>query len=67
MNYPHVIEVVIPLPIDKTFDYLVSEAEYEIIKEGFRVVVSFGSKKLYTGIVLNKFKVKNIEYNLISY
>ena len=64
MNYPHVIEVVIPLPIDNTFDYLVSEAEYELIKVGFRVVVSFGSKKLYTGIVLNKSKNKNIEYDL---
>ena len=64
MNYPYVIEVVIPLPIDNTFDYLVSEAEYELIKVGFRVVVSFGSKKLYTGIVLNKSKNKNIEYDL---
>ena len=64
MNYPHVIEVVIPLPIDNTFDYLVSEAEYKLIKVGFRVVVSFGSKKLYTGIVLNKSKNKNIEYDL---
>ena len=64
LNYPYVIEVVIPLPIDNTFDYLVSEAEYELIKVGYRVVVSFGSKKLYTGIVLNKSKNKNIEYAL---
>ena len=64
MNYPHVIEVVIPLPIDNTFDYLVSEAEFELIKVGCRVVVSFGSKKLYTAIVLKKSKNKNIEYDL---
>jgi len=64
LNYPHVIEVVIPLPIDNTFDYLVSEAEFELIKVGCRVVVSFGSKKLYTAIVLKKSKNKNIEYDL---
>jgi|TARA_B100001093_G_scaffold182727_1_gene175288 primosomal protein N' (replication factor Y) len=64
LNYPYVVEVVIPLPIDKTFDYLVSKAEYEIIQVGCRVVVNFGSKKLYTAIVINKSKNINIEYSL---
>ena len=64
MNYPYVIEVVIPLPIDNTFDYLVSESEFELISVGCRVVVSFGSKKLYTGIVLSKSKNVNIDFNL---
>ena len=31
---------------------------------GCRVVVSFGSKKLYTGIVLSKSKNVNIDFNL---
>ena len=64
MNYPYVIEVVIPLPIDSTFDYLVSESEFEFISVGCRVVVSFGSKKLYTGIVLSKSKNVNSDFNL---
>ena len=64
MNYPYVIEVVIPLPIDSTFDYLVSESEFELISVGCRVVVSFGSKKLYTGIVLSKSKNVNSDFNL---
>ena len=64
MNYPYVIEVIIPLPIDNTFDYLVSESEFELISVGCRVVVSFGSKKLYTGIVLSKSKNVNIDFNL---
>ena len=64
MNYPYVIEVVIPLPIDNTFDYLVSESEFELISVGCRVVVSFGSKKLYTGIVFSKSKNVNIDFNL---
>ena len=64
MNYPYVIEVVIPLPIDNTFDYLVSESEFELISVGCRVVVSFGSKKLYTGIVISKSKNVNIDFNL---
>ncbi|MEC8601935.1 MAG: primosomal protein N' [Bacteroidota bacterium] len=64
MNYPYVIEVVIPLPIDNTFDYLISESEFELISVGCRVVVSFGSKKLYTGIVLSKSKNVNIDFNL---
>ena len=42
------IEVVLPLPIDKTFNYAVSKDEFLNIYKGSRVVVSFGKKKLYT-------------------
>ena len=58
------IEVVLPLPIDKTFNYAVNRNEFINISNGSRVVVSFGKKKLYTAIVINKFSNKNYEYEL---
>ena len=58
------IEVVLPLPIDKTFNYAVNRNEFINISHGSRVVVSFGKKKLYTAIVINKFPNKNYEYEL---
>ena len=58
------IEVVLPLPIYKTFNYAVNRNEFINISNGSRVVVSFGKKKLYTAIVINKFSNKNYEYEL---
>ena len=58
------IEVVLPLPIDKTFNYAVSKDEFVNISNGSRVVVSFGKKKLYTAIVINKLSNKKYEYEL---
>ena len=58
------IEVVLPLPIDKTFNYAVSKDEFSNIYKGSRVVVSFGKKKLYTAVVINKISSKNYEYEL---
>ncbi|WP_313808269.1 primosomal protein N' [Flavobacterium sp.] len=50
---PHFIEVVLPLPLQKTFTYLVSEAEYGYIQKGMRVAVPFGKNKIYTGLVVD--------------
>ena len=58
------IEVVLPLPIDKTFNYAVTKDEFINISNGSRVVVSFGKKKLYTAIVINKVSNENYEYEL---
>ncbi len=43
-------DVILPLPLNATFTYRVPD-EYASIKAGFRVIVPFGSKKYYTGIV----------------
>ncbi|MBC7524548.1 MAG: primosomal protein N' [Flavobacterium sp.] len=51
MNF---VEVILPLALPKTFTYLVSEAEYDYIKNGMRVAVPFGKTKIYTGLVLSK-------------
>ena len=48
------IDVILPIPIQKTFTYSVTEAEYEFIQKGVRVAVSFGNKKMYTGLVFHK-------------
>ncbi|GAB4232448.1 MAG: primosomal protein N' [Ekhidna sp.] len=49
---PSYAEVILPLPLRGTFTYIVPSAFEEQISEGSRVVVSFGPRKIYTGIVL---------------
>ena len=58
------IVVVLPLPIDKTFNYAVNSEEFNNIYLGSRVVVSFGKKKLYTAIVIDKLLNENYDYEL---
>ena len=50
---PHFIDVILPIPVENTFTYLVSEAEYNYIQKGMRVAVSFGKSKIFTGLVFN--------------
>ena len=45
------VDVILPLPLGDTYTYAVP-AEFENrVQEGYRVIVQFGSKKIYTGIV----------------
>jgi primosomal protein N' (replication factor Y) len=48
---PYFAEVILPLSLDRTFTYKVSEAEYEYLKNGMRVAVPFGKNKIYTALV----------------
>ena len=64
MSDLYTVEVVIPIPLSQTFDYMVSKLEFENIKKGSRVIVSFGHKKLYTAIVVKKFINKQYDFNL---
>ncbi|MTG98383.1 MULTISPECIES: primosomal protein N' [Myroides] len=52
MNY--FVEVIIPLALEPTFTYQVSEAEFEFIQVGMRVAVPFGKSKVYTALVIEK-------------
>lgn len=45
-------EVILPLPLHGTFTYLVPVETRNLARVGSRVVVQFGSKKIYTGIIL---------------
>lgn len=48
------IEVVLPLAVNKTFTYEVSEAEFHYVSVGMRVAVPFGKTKVYTSLVIGK-------------
>lgn len=60
-------DLILPLPLNKVFTYLIPRSlEHEVLP-GKRVLVPFGSKKIYTAIVKNihdsepvEFKVKEI-------
>mgnify|MGYP001023225766 FL=1 len=53
------VEVILPVPVDGSFTYSINSDEN--IEIGQRVVVQFGSRKLYTAIVID---VHNNEPNL---
>ena len=44
-------EIVLPLPLVSTFTYAVPDDMAATLRQGHRVVVPFGKKKFYTGIV----------------
>lgn len=45
------VDVVVPLPVSGTFTYAVPPKWTDSVRIGMRVVVQFGSRKLYTGII----------------
>ena len=49
----HFIDVILPIPIQRTFTYSVTEDEANFLQKGMRVAVSFGKSKMYTGLVFN--------------
>lgn len=52
MNMPSLYaEIILPLPLQSTFTYQVPDEYKSSIKIGNRVIVHFGLKKFYTGIV----------------
>lgn len=51
MSTIYFIDVILPIPLRKTFTYSVTEAEAAFLKKGMRVAVSFGKSKIYTALV----------------
>lgn len=47
----HFADIILPLAVKGTFTYAIPELDAGIILEGSRVLVQFGNKKLYSGIV----------------
>lgn len=45
------VDVVVPLPVSGTFTYAVPSEWTDSVRIGMRVVVQFGARKLYTGII----------------
>lgn len=56
------VDVILPLPLHSCFTYALPEALAEDVQIGCRVVVPFGRKKYYTGIVRNIHYLKPEEY-----
>lgn len=46
-----IVEVILPLPVKSNFHYKVPETLHEDVAVGKRVLVSFGKRKIYTGII----------------
>ncbi len=52
-NKINFIDIILPIPIQKTFTYSVTDDEANFLQKGMRVAVSFGKTKMYTGLVFN--------------
>ncbi|MCC6818270.1 MAG: primosomal protein N', partial [Bacteroidia bacterium] len=64
------VEVVLPLPLPKLFTYRLPSEFFELAMPGKRVFVPFGSRKVYTGIIVNVTTQKPERYealNIISF
>tara|TARA_B100000575_G_scaffold201924_1_gene163641 strand:+ start:6335 stop:8773 length:2439 start_codon:yes stop_codon:yes gene_type:complete len=60
MNY--YADVILPLPLHGTFTYHISKKQYKEFDIGHRVAVSFGKRKIYTGIIKNIHENKPKQY-----
>ncbi|MFC2176181.1 primosomal protein N' [Bacteroidota bacterium] len=47
----HFADVILPLPLEGTFTYRIPRELEHLAARGMRVVVQFGRKKLYTGVI----------------
>ena len=56
MRLPMVFaQIILPLPLSGTYTFSVPANMTDRVGVGFRVVVQFGTKKLYTGIICDIF------------
>ena len=58
------VDVILPLPLPRSFTYSLSDDSAEDIEPGCRVVVPFGRKKFYTAIVCNVHYYAPVEYEV---
>ena len=58
------VDVILPLPLPRSFTYSLPDDSVEDIKPGCRVVVPFGQKKFYTAIVCNVHGYAPTEYEV---
>lgn len=60
------VDVILPIPMNQKFTYLITSEEFEFIKPGMRIVVPFGKSKLYTSIAFQIHKNFQGNYDLKS-
>jgi primosomal protein N' (replication factor Y) len=58
------VEVILPLPIPRTFTYRLPPVLAGNMAVGYRVIVPFGKRKYYTGIVVNITNVAPTDYEV---
>ena len=58
MNY--YADVILPLPLQGTFTYQLSLEQSKLLGIGHRVAVSFGRRKILTGVIKENNRVINI-------
>lgn len=58
------VDVILPLPLPRCFTYSLPNDWQEEVRPGCRVIVPFGRKKYYTGIVWNVHFLKPAEYEV---
>ncbi|WP_321334498.1 primosomal protein N' [uncultured Bacteroides sp.] len=58
------VDVILPLPLARSFTYSLPDEGEEEIQAGCRVVVPFGRKKYYTAIVCNVHYCAPVEYEV---
>ncbi|GAB4279072.1 MAG: primosomal protein N' [Marinilabiliales bacterium] len=46
-------DIILPLPLEKLFTYEIPPGLINSVREGMRVTVQFGKKKIYTGLIRN--------------
>lgn len=56
------VEVIVPVPIPKTFTYRVPADLTDKVRKGLRVIVPFGPKKILTGIISDVHETPPREY-----
>ena len=57
------INVILPIPLEKSFTYAVTPAEAEFLSPGMRVSVPFGKSKIYTALVLEVHQTAPLIYD----
>jgi len=58
---PYIVEVILPLPVKSNFYYLIDENKIHQAAKGKRVLVNFGKRKIYTGIIRRRVDPKETD------
>ena len=59
MKEKHLADIILPLAVKGKFTYIITDQFVDKIQPGCRVVVQFGNRKLYTGIVSSVYEDTN--------
>lgn len=60
----HFADIILPLPLNRYFTYSIPDDVMPVLKSGSRVIVPFGRKKYYTGIVVFIHQKEPTEYEV---